>query len=162
MFRVVCILFLVVAFFIVPRESAYSEQPVEIGIVDWSRDYDASLKRSAQENKPVFLLFQEVPGCSGCKEFGQTVLSNKSMVRAIQEEFIPVVVFNNHPGRDAEILKKFKEPSWNYQVIRFLNSNEQDIIPRKDRVWDVQSLKKRMIEVLTKTKRKVPAYLNEI
>lgn len=36
--------------------------PVELGTVEWSRDYDAGLKVVKKSGKPMFLLFQEVPG----------------------------------------------------------------------------------------------------
>jgi hypothetical protein len=36
--------------------------PVELGTVEWSRDYDASLKAVEKSGKPMLLLFQEVPG----------------------------------------------------------------------------------------------------
>ena len=36
--------------------------PVELGTVKWSRNYDAALKTVEDSGKPMFLLFQEVPG----------------------------------------------------------------------------------------------------
>jgi len=39
-----------------------TDNPVEVGHVNWGRDFDAALKMSADSGKPVFLLFQEVPG----------------------------------------------------------------------------------------------------
>ncbi len=36
--------------------------PVELGTVKWSRDYDVGLKTVKESGKPMFLLFQEVPG----------------------------------------------------------------------------------------------------
>ncbi len=36
--------------------------PVEVGSVQWGRDFDAALKMSALSGKPVLILFQEVPG----------------------------------------------------------------------------------------------------
>lgn len=39
-----------------------AEPPVEVGKVAWKRDFDAALKLSGKEGKPVLLLFQEVPG----------------------------------------------------------------------------------------------------
>ena len=44
--------------------SCYDEpkQRVELGTVKWSRDLEASLAASKKSNKPVLLLFQEVPG----------------------------------------------------------------------------------------------------
>ena len=38
------------------------KQPVELGTVKWSRDLDASLTSASKSGKPIFLLFQEVPG----------------------------------------------------------------------------------------------------
>ncbi|MGC6465796.1 MAG: hypothetical protein ACON38_16765 [Akkermansiaceae bacterium] len=41
---------------------AKTDQPVELGKVKWSRDLDQTLKTAKTSGKPVFLLFQEVPG----------------------------------------------------------------------------------------------------
>lgn len=38
------------------------EQPVELGQVRWRRDFEAGLKEAKKVDKPVLLLFQEVPG----------------------------------------------------------------------------------------------------
>jgi len=35
---------------------------VEIGTVEWGRDLDSALAASKASGKPVFVLFQEVPG----------------------------------------------------------------------------------------------------
>lgn len=84
------------------------------------------------------------------------------MVEAIQSLFEPVVVYNNKSGVDAANLKRFKEPSWNYQVVRFLDSNAKDIIPRRDRVWTTPALAARMITTLQKKNQKVPLYLRAL
>jgi Thioredoxin-like len=102
--------------------------------VKWQIDYDTAPASAKESGKPVFLLFQEVPGCAGCKQFGRDVLSDTAVVRGIEENFIPLLIPNNQPGRDAEVLAKSGEPAWNYQVIRFLEANGRDLIPRKDRV----------------------------
>lgn len=133
---------------------------VEVGKVEWGRDLEAAYATSEKSGKPVLVLFQEVPGCSGCKKFGKEVLSDPEMVKAIESEFEPVVVYNNRPGPDAEILKSFGEPAWNYQVIRFLDPKGEDIIPRKDRVWTRKALALRMVEALTEVERKVPNSLS--
>ena len=83
------------------------------------------------------MLFQEVPGCSGCQKFGREVLSETLLVEAIEDLFEPVLVLNNREGKDAEILKKYDEPAWNYQVIRFLDADGDDLIPRKDQITSV-------------------------
>jgi len=41
---------------------AGSKQAIELGTVKWSRDLPATLEASKKSGKPVFLLFQEVPG----------------------------------------------------------------------------------------------------
>ena len=52
-----------------------------------------------------------------------------------------------------------KEPSWNYQVVRFLDANGKDLIPRKDKVRDVMGLATRMQKALEAAGREVPADL---
>ena len=34
----------------------------EAGYVNWMRDYDSAMARSKADKKPVFVLFQEIPG----------------------------------------------------------------------------------------------------
>ncbi|MEZ5385341.1 MAG: VPGUxxT family thioredoxin-like (seleno)protein, type 2 [Prosthecobacter sp.] len=135
------------------------DQPEEAGKVAWGRDLDAALAASRQTGKPVFALFQEIPGCAGCKQFGRDVMSNPLLVEAVETEFTPLLIHNNKPGRDAEVLRRFGEPAWNYQVVRFLDADAKDIIPRRDQVWDTGGIADRMITTLTKAGRPVPAYL---
>lgn len=135
---------------------------IEVGDVAWGRDYHGALELSRQNGKPVLVLFQEVPGCIGCQNFGQEVLTHPLLVEAIEDLFIPILVFNNRAGKDAELLQQFGEPSWNFQVIRFLDRNGNDIIPRKDKVWSVSGLAQRMITVLEKYNLQVPLYLKAI
>ncbi|MEM8954960.1 MAG: thioredoxin family protein, partial [Verrucomicrobiota bacterium] len=130
---------------------AAEKNPIEAGTVTWSRDLDAAFAKSKETGKPVFLLFQEIPGCAGCRQFGKEVLSQPLLVEAIESEFIPVLVYNNrNTGPDPEILRRFNEPAWNYQVVRFLDHDANDIIPRKDRIWTTPALAARMIETLQK------------
>ncbi|MEM9017511.1 MAG: VPGUxxT family thioredoxin-like (seleno)protein, type 2 [Verrucomicrobiota bacterium] len=135
---------------------------IEVGEVNWGRDLDAAYATSAKSGKPVLILFQEVPGCAGCREFGRDVLSHPQVVEAIETEFEPILVYNNQPGPDAEILKRFNEPAWNFQVIRFLDSSGEDVIPRQDRVWTVEAVAKRMADALEAVDRQVPPYLRAL
>jgi hypothetical protein len=64
-------------------------QPIEAGKVNWGRDLDAALASSQQTGKPLFALFQEIPGCAGCQQFGRNVLSNPLLVEAIESELTP-------------------------------------------------------------------------
>lgn len=144
------------------REAAAPEAPVEIGRVAWLRDLDDGLARAKESGKPVFLLFQEVPGCAGCREFGRDVLANPQMVAAIESHFVPVFIPNNRPGKAAEVLKQYGEPAWNFQVVRFLAADGKDLIPREDKIWSVPALAKRMVRSLEKAGLPASAALQEL
>ncbi|MHC4514693.1 MAG: hypothetical protein ACYTGW_14850 [Planctomycetota bacterium] len=51
-----------VAVLTLPAGLAAQQNPKELGKVTWLRDYDKAVTRSKKTRKPVFLLFQEVPG----------------------------------------------------------------------------------------------------
>jgi hypothetical protein len=144
---------------LIPAGCSANDTPEEAGKVVWMRDLDAALTASGKSGRPVFALFQEIPGCAGCKQFGREVLSHPLIVAAIETEFTPLLIHNNKPGKDADALRRFGEPAWNYQVVRFLDAEGGDIIPRKDHVWEAGPLAERMIATLKKAKRPVPAWL---
>jgi len=39
-----------------------TQQPVELGRIEWRRDFDAARAEARRSDKPILLLFQEVPG----------------------------------------------------------------------------------------------------
>lgn len=86
-------------------------------------------------------------------------MSNPQVVEAIEDLFHPVLVYNNRKGPDAELLKRFDEPSWNNPVVRYLDANEKDLIERKDGVWSTTGTVQRMIAALKAADRDVPEYL---
>ncbi|CAA6678046.1 MULTISPECIES: VPGUxxT family thioredoxin-like (seleno)protein, type 2 [unclassified Lentimonas] len=135
---------------------------IETGAVEWQRDFDAALVDAEASGKPVFLLFQEVPGCAGCQQFGKEVLSDPRLVAVIEREFVPVLVRNNVGGKEREILKRYNEPAWNFQVVRFLDAQGKDLIARKDRVWETVPLAMRMQAALEAAGRPVPEDLADI
>ncbi len=147
------------SFILTSCQAGEPKAPEEVGTVKWGRDMDEALRASAASGKPVFALFQEVPGCAGCKQFGREVLSDAALVAAIHESFTPVLIHNNAGGKDAATLKKYGEPAWNYQVVRFLNAQGADLIPRKDQVWETAPLARRMAAALKAAGRPVPAGL---
>jgi hypothetical protein len=78
-------------------------------------------------------------------------------------EFFPVLIYNNRKGGpDEKHLRRFQEPAWNYQVIRFFNAEGRDVIPRKDRIWTTSGVASRMIEAMRAANRPVPEYLNAL
>lgn len=135
---------------------------IEVGDVKWGRDLEAARVTSKASGKPVMVLFQEVPGCAGCQRFGRDVLQHPLIVEAAEDEFVPVVIFNNHKGYDEKILRRYREPAWNYQVVRFLDAKGKDLIARKDRVWSRTSVAARMRDALRAGGRKVPRYIDAL
>ena len=123
------------------------------------RDLPTALQISNRTKKPVFLLFQEVPGCATCSIFGQEILSHPLVVEAIEDLFVPVFIYNNKGGTDREVLDKYREPSWNFPVVRYLRSDGSDLIPRKDRIWKINETVARMIQALEEAGKEVPNYL---
>jgi hypothetical protein len=80
-------------------------------------------------------------------------------VKTIADEFVAVAVANNIKGMDSEVLAKFKEPAWNNPVVRLLDAEEKDIVPRQED-YTAHVLLKRMIATLEKNKRPVPKELS--
>lgn len=130
----------------------------ELGDVAWLRDHDRGLALAAEQGKPVLLLFQEVPGCSTCVRFGQDVLTHPLMVELISDRFVPVAIFNNHPGADAEILRRYDEPSWNNPVVRFLGPDGAELLPKLADRYDGLGLHDKITAVLEMFGDDVPDY----
>lgn len=80
-------------------------------------------------------------------------------METIETSFVPVAIYNNVEGRDRDILTKFKEPTWNYQVMRFLDAQENDVLPRRDRIWTTHQVSTRLTEALAASKRDIPDHL---
>ena len=58
------------------------------------------------------------------------MLSQSTIVNAIENSFVPLAIFNNRKGEDYKVLKFYKEPAWNNPVVRIVDAEKQDIIPR--------------------------------
>ena len=87
------------------------------------------------------------------------MLSNPLLVEAIETLFHPVVIHNNKKGRDAEILKRFKEPAWNNPVVRLLDAQGRDLVTRKGGIYKAPAMAGRMVQALHAAKRPVPVWL---
>ena len=134
--------------------------PVELGHVDWIRNFDKAEVLAIRENKPLLVFFQEVPGCSTSSGYGKRVLTNPLIVEAIETLFIPVAIYNNSGGHDREILKSFNEPSWNNPVVRIITADRKDLTPRLNGDYSKLGLVRSMRGALISDNRKVPEYLN--
>lgn len=134
--------------------------PVELGRVRWGRDVGAGFDTARRTERPLLLLFQEIPGCATCKSFGQGPLSFPLLVDAMETEFVPVVVYNNRPGVDAAALQRFHEAPWNNPVMRFFDPEGKELMTRRDGIWDAEGIAQRLQEALEAAKRPVPLYLS--
>ncbi len=140
---------------------AQAEVPPELGRVEWRRDLEASLQESERSGRPVFVLFQEVPGCATCVSFGRNVLDHPLLAEAIETAFVPMLVYNNRGGDDRAWLGRFGEPAWNNPVVRMLDPEARDLVPRRAGVWTPEAIGARMIAALRAADRPVPGYLAE-
>ena len=135
-------------------------QEEELGLVQWSRSYEDSKKLALNDDKPIFILFQEVPGCSTCKDYGNELLTHPHIKEAIETYFVPLVVFNNKGGKDAEILSKFKEPAWNNPVVRIIDPvTEKDITKRLNGRYDMEGLIESISNGILTSNNLIPPYL---
>jgi len=133
--------------------------PIELGKVNWVRNFDEAFEKAHLQNKPLLVLFQEVPGCSTASGYGRNVLSHPLIVEAIESLFVPVAIYNNTDGHDAEILKSFGEPSWNNPVVRIMTPDRKELVPRLSGDYSKLGLVTSMIKALKNDNRNVPQYL---
>ncbi|MCB9676838.1 MAG: hypothetical protein H6737_17115 [Alphaproteobacteria bacterium] len=110
---------------------SFAEPVEELGSVHWPRGLDEALARSAKSGRPVLVLFDEVPGCSTVKGFGNGALTHPLLAEAVETLFEPVVVYNNTPD-DAKLCERFGEPRWNNPVVRYLDQDGRDVGTRFD------------------------------
>ena len=137
------------------------QQEEELGLVHWLRSYPEALAQAKAEGKPVFILFQEVPGCSTCKNYGNNLLRHPHIVEAIETFFIPLTIHNNKDGQDAAILRKFGEPAWNNPVVRIIEAaSEKDITQRLNGRYDMASLIITIKNGILASHNFIPEYLN--
>jgi hypothetical protein len=134
-------------------------QHVELGAVQWLRNYDQAVKKASSENKDILILFQEVPGCATCRNYGNDVLSHPLIVEAIEDNFVPLAIFNNHKGHDLDILKQFEEASWNNPVVRIVNMNGQDIVDRLSGQYFPLGLVTTILRAMETRSISIPKYL---
>ena len=135
-------------------------QNVELGKVSWYRDYDEAIMLSRKQNKPILILFQEVPGCSTCVGYGNNVLSNPLLTDAIENEFIPLAIYNNKGGKDRKILEKYDEPTWNNPVVRIVDQDGKNIVKRVAGNYSAVGLYGAMTTALKKSGKTIPEYVS--
>lgn len=142
-----------------PIPVATNGQPEELGQVHWIRDLELGRAEAQKSGKPILILFQEVPGCSNCTRYGNSTLSHPLIVEAIETYFVPVCIFNNKGGKDAEALKIFNEPAWNNPVVRIVRTDNQDVVLRMPNFNSALQLVNGMRRALDLSGVEAPRYL---
>ena len=131
----------------------------ELGVVSWHRSFDEAKSLSSETGKPLLILFQEVPGCATCVNYGRQVLSHPLVAEAIETYFIPLAVFNNRGGEDGIVMKHFNEPPWNNPVLRIIDYHEKPLANRLAGDYSIAGTTGAMIKALEKSRKPVPEYL---
>ncbi|MEL6988439.1 MAG: thioredoxin family protein, partial [Bacteroidota bacterium] len=135
------------------------KEHTELGTVNWHRNFEEAKTKSAEQNKPILILFQEVPGCAACQNYGQDALSHPLLVEAMESLFIPTTIFNNKKGRDETLLRMFKEPSWNNPVVRIVDAELNELAPRLGSNYSKIGLLNTMFRSLINSNLPIPEYL---
>lgn len=152
--------YLVLSILALMSASTLSAQPIELGKVKWLRNYEEALQESSASGKPVLILFQEVPGCSTCKNYGNGALSHPLIVEAIESLFVPLCIYNNKDGADRKVLQMYGEPTWNNPVVRVVNEKGDDLAPRLAGDYTRYGLVSKMVSGLQIAGRPIPGYLS--
>ena len=85
------------------------------------------------------------------------MLANPLLAEAAETLFVPVAIKNNTEGdADAAVRERFKEPSWNYPVVRGMDAEGVDLTPRLHKRADFSeaAVFGAMVEVLDARKAK--------
>lgn len=135
-------------------------QPEELGKVRWLRNFAQAQQHARQTNKPMFVLFTEVPGCNTVRGFARTVLSDPAMIRAIEREFVPVVVYNNIQGVDREVLSSFEEPTWNNPVVRIMTPEREALASRFAGPYTMEAMSRNIVSSYTTRGAQAPTHLS--
>lgn len=136
-----------------------ANQPGELGQVRWHRDYEAATTLARQQGKAVLVLFQEVPGCATCRNYGRDVLSHPLMVEAIEGLFVPLAIYNNKGGKDRQVLARFNEPSWNNPVVRIVDADGNGLARRVAGNYTAMGLYDAMADALFRQGTPMPPYM---
>jgi hypothetical protein len=115
------------------------------GAVRFLGEWAEASREAMRLGRPVFVLFQEVPGCATCTRFGAHVLSHDRLAALINEQFVACAV--NNRGRsagDRAALALFGEPMLNNPVVRLVDAAGRDLVPRAEGVYEPLALLARL------------------
>ena len=82
-----------------------------------------------------------------------------SSSKPLKHYFIPLAIYNNKQGHDAEILNRYHEPAWNNPVVRIVDEKGKDLASRLSGNYSAHGLTDLMTNILISTQGKAPLYL---
>lgn len=138
-------------------QGSYREHE-ELGEVHWLRNYDEATLEASRTGKPILILFQEVPGCATCRNYGNNILSDPLMVEMIETAFVPLTIFNNKSGPDRSVLNRFREPTWNNPVVRIVDQHGEDVVRRLSGDYSALGLHSTISDALQAYDQTIPSY----
>lgn len=133
--------------------------PAELGTVYWQRDLSEAKRAAREHGLPILILFQQVPGDDACKAFGKKSLSHPLLAEAAETLFVPLAIYNNHEGPDADVLALYEEQLKSRPVIRFVDAEGKPLGKRLADDVTLDGLAGAMAEALKASGKEVPAYL---
>ena len=86
-------------------------------------------------------------------------MSNPALISTIENDFIPLAIFNNKGGKDRKTLDVYKEPTWNNPVVRIVNAEGENLIPRIAGDYSKRKVALQLLYVLKKNKKAIPEHL---
>lgn len=90
------------------------------------------------------------------------MLSNTVIVDAIEQNFIPLAIYNNKGGKDRTVLKRYGEPRWNNPVVRIIDAEGENLIRRIAGDYSKSRVAQEMLGVLEKQKKVVSSDLRNL
>jgi thioredoxin-related protein len=72
--------------------------------VEWRSDYDTARREATEKNRPLFLDFG-TEDCVHCKRMHQTTFRDPSVIRLLNEQFVPLKVDANREPKLAQSLR---------------------------------------------------------
>lgn len=83
------------------------------------------------------------------------------MKEAAESRFVPLCIFNNtKDDADARTRDRFGEPSWNNPVVRFIDGDGNDLLPRIANDYSLLRLAGSMRLILEQRDEEAPPYLD--
>ena len=93
-------------------------------------------------------------------DYGTQVLSHPLVADAAASLFVPLCIYNNTAeDPDAGVRQAFREPAWNNPVLRVVDAQRRDLVPRLDGDWTVAGTLEQMVRALDTTPGRSPEWL---